>query len=248
MELISRSDAKERGLKRYYTGRPCPHGHQSQRYVGSMLCVGCLNDRRKLYCKKKKVDGIAVKNKFFTGKPCKHGHTGGRYINTGTCVTCSIEGSRKRRLARSKEENSEYHRKYRIRNLNRIIDNRMLYDYGISKAEYDAIVKAQNNKCAICGLEGSQNQHGRLDIDHDHKTGQVRGLLCNCCNKAIGTVKDNPATLRKAADYLELVNVKDKLLNISEAYGPVTPAHRAEIIGLTEIHQDWIDLIDQESA
>lgn len=59
----------------------------------------------------------------------------------------------------------------------------------------------QNGACAICG---GVNKDGRkLFVDHDHATGQVRGLLCNLCNRGIGNMRDSIKLLRAAADYLE---------------------------------------------
>jgi hypothetical protein len=51
-----------------------------------------------------------------------------------------------------------------------------------------------------------------LSVDHDHKSGKVRGLLCNWCNRALGKFVDSPIRLRKAAEYLE--NYSLKLVNI----------------------------------
>lgn len=56
---------------------------------------------------------------------------------------------------------------------------------------------AQNGRCLICG-EGSR----RLEIDHCHTTGRVRGLLCIYCNTGLGRFKDNPALLARAIAYL----------------------------------------------
>lgn len=59
--------------------------------------------------------------------------------------------------------------------------------------------------CAICGKpETAKNQYGikNLAVDHDHTTGQVRGLLCMQCNQMIGKAGDNPDVLEAAAQYL----------------------------------------------
>ncbi|AWN05263.1 endonuclease VII [Streptomyces phage Ibantik] len=72
--------------------------------------------------------------------------------------------------------------------------------YGLEPGEYDQLFEAQGRKCAICG--GTRRQ--RLSVDHCHKTGQVRGLLCRMCNgRLLTSARDNPSTLRNAADYLE---------------------------------------------
>lgn len=74
--------------------------------------------------------------------------------------------------------------------------------YGISVAEYDAMLDSQNGVCAIC--EQPEPVPGRrLAVDHCHTTDIVRGLLCSTCNWLIGSAKDRPQTLRAAADYLE---------------------------------------------
>jgi hypothetical protein len=84
--------------------------------------------------------------------------------------------------------------------------------YGISSAEYDEIFEKQNGVCAICGMPETKKQRrgvnlpetpDSLHVDHDHVTGQVRGLLCYRCNTGIGKLWDDPNLLRKAADYLE---------------------------------------------
>lgn len=78
--------------------------------------------------------------------------------------------------------------------------------YGMSKAEYTAMLERQDHKCAICGQpEGSviRGQKISLAVDHCHTKGQVRGLLCLHCNRGLGLMKDSPEILRRAAEYLE---------------------------------------------
>ncbi len=73
--------------------------------------------------------------------------------------------------------------------------------YGISLEIYYAMLKSQNGGCAICGKE---NAHGKpLAVDHNHKTGSVRGLLCFSCNVSIGHFGDDVNILRLAIRYLE---------------------------------------------
>ena len=75
--------------------------------------------------------------------------------------------------------------------------------YGLSVADYDELFSQQHGQCAICGSTGTKKVHAFLFVDHDHSTGAIRGLLCNSCNRAIGLLKDNADTLRKAADYID---------------------------------------------
>ena len=83
-------------------------------------------------------------------------------------------------------------------------DRHLRWKYGITLAEYMAMLDAQAGVCAICGsaLRGN-SWHKRLCVDHDHATGKVRGLLCSACNTAIGRMDHNVDYLRAAIDYLE---------------------------------------------
>ena len=76
------------------------------------------------------------------------------------------------------------------------------YTFGITMDDYDALLASQSGKCAACGTS-TPGAHGRFVIDHDHKHGHIRGLLCNSCNVAAGQAKDDPAILRQIADYLD---------------------------------------------
>ena len=73
---------------------------------------------------------------------------------------------------------------------------------GITVADYDQIFKAQNGKCAICG--DGRSKRLALAIDHDHETGEIRGLLCRHCNVGLGHFKDESSRLWKAFQYLVL--------------------------------------------
>jgi hypothetical protein len=69
--------------------------------------------------------------------------------------------------------------------------------YGLTAADVDAMVKAQGGFCALCRERAAQH------VDHDHVTGRVRGVLCSCCNQALGNARDRTDILRAAIDYLE---------------------------------------------
>lgn len=84
--------------------------------------------------------------------------------------------------------------------------NRLKYLYGI---EYDLLMvlyEQQEGCCAICGEAGSAPAQGKtrsvLVVDHDHETGEVRGLLCRRCNTGLGGLGDSVEILVKAASYL----------------------------------------------
>ncbi len=74
--------------------------------------------------------------------------------------------------------------------------------YGISSTDYFSLSDSQQGVCAVC--KGASKSGRALAVDHNHATGQIRGLLCHGCNVALGLAKENPQILRALADYLEL--------------------------------------------
>ncbi len=76
--------------------------------------------------------------------------------------------------------------------------------YGITESEFNELLRTQDGSCAICSivLRVGGRRKDRACIDHDHKTGSVRGLLCHHCNVLLGHAKDSAETLAKAAKYL----------------------------------------------
>jgi len=80
-------------------------------------------------------------------------------------------------------------------------DWRLKIKYGITREDFDSMLKAQNNTCAICKSDAPGSPLG-WHIDHCHSTGKVRGILCACCNVMLGQAKDNEQTLTSAIAYL----------------------------------------------
>lgn len=76
----------------------------------------------------------------------------------------------------------------------------ILSQYGLTPKDYHSMLEEQGFVCAICE---TKPEAGNLAIDHCHKTGGVRGLLCKQCNSAIGILGDNPEGLGRALAYLE---------------------------------------------
>ena len=77
--------------------------------------------------------------------------------------------------------------------------------HGITGKIFNEMLKAQSGVCAICERPETVTRKGKLwplSIDHDHKTGKIRGLLCCNCNQALGKFKDNPDNLKRALEYL----------------------------------------------
>lgn len=123
--------------------------------------------------------------RYWTGNPCNKGHLAERYVSSRQCVDCQkIRTDKYQQTQKAKETNRERHLKKK---------------YGVSLQE---VLNAK--KCGICfaeliskGMEGSS-----VCVDHDHKTGKVRGFLCNNCNRGLGMFMDNVEYLNNAIDYL----------------------------------------------
>ena len=81
-------------------------------------------------------------------------------------------------------------------------------NFNISDIEYNIMFNKQNGSCKICNTHQS-NLKFRLCVDHNHKTGQVRGLLCSKCNSALGLLQDSSQLLRVAANYIEETNTNN---------------------------------------
>lgn len=81
-------------------------------------------------------------------------------------------------------------------------DNIMRKKYGISINDFEALLKFQGGGCALCSKPISKLRR-RMNIDHDHKTNKVRGILCSGCNTGLGHLGDTVEGLKKALYYLE---------------------------------------------
>lgn len=75
------------------------------------------------------------------------------------------------------------------------------HTYGITIEDYENLLEAQGNRCAICGITepSGYNWH----VDHCHSKGHIRGLLCSKCNQGLGLFNDNTEVMRNAIKYLE---------------------------------------------
>lgn len=95
--------------------------------------------------------------------------------------------------------------KYKTSRRKSVVQYSLKKKYGLTLAEYDAILALQNNVCAVCKQPERKQIRGetvRLAVDHCHVTGKVRGLLCRDCNCSLGFLKEDVQTLRNLIDYL----------------------------------------------
>ncbi len=99
------------------------------------------------------------------------------------CKACSTE---KNRYKKTKVQRREKH---------------LIRKYSIFLKDYSIMLIEQRGCCAICSKPEEEESYQVLHVDHCHKTGRVRGLLCRNCNHVLGLMKDNPELLRRAADF-----------------------------------------------
>ena len=85
----------------------------------------------------------------------------------------------------------------------------MMYRFKITLKDYDNLLKEQNYCCALCKRHQSEFIR-ELNVDHDHTTGAIRGLLCNSCNTGLGKLGDNIEGLQRAIEYLKKAEEKLK--------------------------------------
>lgn len=106
---------------------------------------------------------------------------------------------------KNQDRKDKYIEEYRIKNKDKIAIQvkgyRLKKRYGMTIEQYDSLLKEQNNRCAICNRHQSELQKP-LAVDHNHKSGKVRGLLCTSCNLMLGYVCDSVNVLDKAKEYL----------------------------------------------
>ncbi len=122
---------------------------------------------------------------FFVDK-----RNGGRMARCKKCKTNAYRSWR--------EKNPGYDKRRYWANPQGERERHLVRKYGVTLALYQQMFDGQRGCCAICG----RTQARAFDVDHDHATGDVRGLLCTSCNRMIGHAGDSPDTLEAAAVYL----------------------------------------------
>ena len=104
----------------------------------------------------------------------------------------------------NKEKIRKYHKEWRLKNPNKYSeknkDSHFKRRYGISSKDRDDLALLQENKCLICNKTFSKKV--KWCVDHDHKTGKIRGILCDKCNRGIACFEDTVTFLEGAIRYL----------------------------------------------
>lgn len=119
------------------------------------------------------------------------------------CKDCVAEGvTTKRNAPYAGPRCTTHWRVFRADQKARQHEKRVMDTYGLAPGEYERLLIAQGGRCAIHGCRAT-GRTKRLAVDHNHATGEVRGLLCGPHNQLLGYNGDNPDTFRSLADYLE---------------------------------------------
>jgi hypothetical protein len=104
---------------------------------------------------------------------------------------------RQKHLTARRESDKMYYRNHPTQER----DKALRQKYNSSLEEYNLLYQRQEGRCAICG--GPSGPRKNFDVDHNHQTNKVRGLLCITCNLGLGAFKDRPDLLQSASKYLE---------------------------------------------
>jgi hypothetical protein len=119
------------------------------------------------------------------------------------CKICSINRNKQYVISNPDKIRQAKRKEYRKNEL-RYREYNLKRTYGIDLHDYNKMLAAQNGACAICKKSHTIRKNKRLDVDHDHETGKVRGLLCSYCNQVIGDAKEDIVILENAITYLKI--------------------------------------------
>ena len=143
------------------------------------------------------------------------------YVTDKTCTKCGESKdldefyvhplTRDRRQSRCKRcqnrDSAERYRNTSIETRAKRIATIKARKYGMTLDELRSIIDAHDENCDLCGKPDTTHRKRtwtrQLTLDHDHETGRFRGLLCSPCNLALGNANNDPALLRRMADYIE---------------------------------------------
>lgn len=126
-------------------------------------------------------------------------------LDTPCRQCCRTAESKRREKPEVKAKNKRLCREWYARNPKATTKLTRLKNYGVSAEDYRRLLESQGGVCAICGKPETAKIHGAvkdLAVDHCHKTGRIRGLLCSRHNTALGLAGDDPHIIEKMAAYL----------------------------------------------
>jgi hypothetical protein len=147
----------------------------------------CVNQEENLYCTRCKL----TKSKDFFYYRNLH--------KEARCKEC-VSFLRKETYKKNPGKYAAKQAEYRRNNPEKVAAVKRKQAFGITAEQYDALLIAQNNSCAICTTHQSELKF-RLAVDHCHATGRIRGLLCPHCNVALGHLKEDVNLMNAMIQY-----------------------------------------------
>jgi hypothetical protein len=156
-------------------------------------------DRRLFNSKNNRDKAIKDGLKVYHGMPCKHCGNTLKFVSSYGCATTECY------WPRTRNTNIKATEKYRNTKKGYNVEKKKLfkYRYGIkiSDDEYSILFKEQKGRCKVCGRKEMLNK--RLSLDHNHKTNNIRGLLCHFCNAALGMLREDVNIMKNMIKYVE---------------------------------------------
>ena len=123
-------------------------------------------------------------------------------LNEDKKVSCTQSAPCDKCKERKKQRRAQKRRENAVETRKKDFAADLKRHYGMTVAGYADLLRLQDERCAICGTHASAFRR-QLHVDHDHETGQIRGLLCTHCNPGLGYFKDSQERLQKAIAYLD---------------------------------------------
>jgi len=118
--------------------------------------------------------------------------------DTRVCRTCEVEKPLDKAHFYWRSDNNKFRTECKECTKEEQLKNKLGIDY----EQYHKMLKSQGYRCEICRSKLESSRYTKFAVDHCHKTGKVRGLLCTQCNTALGLLKDSPVRLNSAIKYL----------------------------------------------
>lgn len=126
------------------------------------------------------------------------------------CVDCILEGlDNKRKAPHPGPRCASHHRLKRDSRKSATWEQHIWNQYGLTTEEYWAIYNYQGGVCGLCRKANGKRK--KLSVDHDHATGEIRGLYCSRCNNIFGHLRDDPEAFRRGSELLENPPVREVL-------------------------------------
>jgi hypothetical protein len=120
-----------------------------------------------------------------------------------SCKACNLLRQKSSYYTNIDQSRAKGRARYK-KNPNRVINQNLIRNYGITLEQKMKMINVQGNKCLICKVEfGHSKKENYPCTDHNHSTGRVRGILCPPCNKALGNVRENFGIALDIAKYIQ---------------------------------------------